>query len=356
MKEQNSFFKKLIKIGNYELSRANRPMIVAEISANHNGSIELAKETMLEAKKQGADAIKLQTYEADTITIDCNKDDFKINGGPWDGYRLYDLYKQAETPYSWHKDLFQFAKEIDLLCFSTPFDESAVDLLESLRAPAYKIASFEAIDLPLIKYVAQTQKPIIISTGIANFEEISEAVETVKSTGNNKLILLHCISSYPAPIEESNLLTMTDISAKFNTLVGLSDHTIGDTSSIVATSLGAVLIEKHFILKKSFGGPDAHFSMEPKDLKQLIHNTKNAHISLGSVGYEQKDAEKDNAKFRRSIYFVKDIKKGEIISNSHIRRIRPGFGIPPKFYNDVIGKKVKNDKSFGDPLLFEDFV
>jgi pseudaminic acid synthase len=355
MKEPKIFFKTKINIGSYSISQTSKPMVIAEISANHNGSIELAKKTMLQAKKNGADAIKLQTYEADTITIDCDKKDFQISEGPWAGYRLYDLYKEAETPFKWHAELFKYAHEIGLICFSTPFDESAVDLLESLEAPAYKIASFEAIDIPLIKYAASTMKPIIISTGIANLDEITEAVEAVKSVNNPNLILLHCISSYPAPIEQSNIHTMVDLSNRFNLLAGLSDHTIGNTASIVATSLGAAVIEKHFIVDRTLGGPDAHFSMEPNDLSALVRDVDLANQSLGSPGYEIKDAEIGNAVFRRSIYFVKAIKKGEIITEKHIRRIRPGFGVAPKHFPEILGKKAKNDRAFGDPVRFVDF-
>ena len=323
------------------------PYIVAETSANHNGSIDRAKEIMLQAKQCGANAIKLQTYTADTITINSNADDFLIKGGLWDGQSLYELYRSAETPFEWHKPLFDYAKSIHLTCFSTPFDESAVDLLEDLNAPAYKIASFEAIDLPLIKYVASTGKPMIISTGMANQCEIEEAVNCAKEAGCQDLILLHCISSYPAPIAQSNLLTIPDMAKRFDVLTGLSDHTLGTTVSIASVALGACFVEKHFTLSRQDKGPDSEFSLEPHELSELCFKSKEAWLSLGHAGYEQKEAEKQNLQFRRSLYFVSDLKAGQIISESDVRSIRPGFGIAPKFYTDVLGKKVNQPVSRG---------
>ena len=337
-----------VPINNRKIGSEYPPYILAELSANHNGSLQKALDTISEAKKCGADAIKLQTYTADTMTIDCNAEDFYIKGGLWDGYKLYDLYKQAQTPFEWHKEMFSHARKIGITCFSTPFDETAVDLLEDLNTPAYKVASFEATDLPLIKYIASTKKPMIISTGMANIEEIEEMIETAREAGCQDLIILHCISSYPAPINQSNLLTMPDIQKRFNVQVGLSDHTVSNTASIVATSLGATLIEKHFILDRNDKGPDSAFSIEPNELKVLCQDTKDTFSALGKAGYERKPAEEANIKFRRSIYFVKDMKKGEQINKEHIRRIRPGFGLAPKHFDDLIGRTVERDIKQGE--------
>ena len=318
------------------------PYVIAELSANHNGSLQRALDTISEAKARGADAIKLQTYTADTMTIDCDSEDFMIRGGLWDGYKLYDLYIEAQTPFEWHKAMFDHARDIGITCFSSPFDETAVDLLEDLNAPAYKIASFEATDLPLIKYVASTKKPMIMSTGMANLEEIEEMVQAARDGGCEEMIVLHCISSYPAPIEQSNLLTIPDLRERLGVHVGLSDHTITNTASIVATTLGAVLIEKHFILDRSDKGPDSSFSIEPDELEALVIQTKDASLSLGEAGYDKKPAEEANIKFRRSLYFVKDMEEGEIITKECIKRIRPGYGIAPKNLEIILGKKTKN--------------
>ncbi len=323
------------------------PYVIAELSANHNGVLQKALDTISEAKKCGADAIKLQTYSADTMTIDCDREEFYIRGGLWDGYKLYDLYQEAQTPFDWHKAMFDHARKVGITCFSTPFDETAVDLLEDLNTPAYKVASFEATDLPLIKYVAATKKPLIMSTGMANLEEIEEMVAAAREAGCNDLILLHCISSYPAPIEQSNLLTIPDMRKRLGVQIGLSDHTISNTASVVSVALGATLIEKHFILDRSEKGPDSDFSIEPDELKALCNDTKEAWSALGDAGYERKPAEEANIKFRRSVYFVKDMEAGEIITKAHIRRIRPGFGLPPKFEQQLIGKKVKGDIKIG---------
>ncbi len=323
------------------------PYVIAELSANHNGVLQKALDTISEAKKCGADAIKLQTYSADTMTIDCDREEFYIRGGLWDGYKLYDLYQEAQTPFDWHKAMFDHARKEGITCFSTPFDETAVDLLEDLNTPAYKVASFEATDLPLIKYVAATKKPLIMSTGMANLEEIEEMVAAAREAGCNDLILLHCISSYPAPIEQSNLLTIPDMRKRLAVQIGLSDHTISNTASVVSVALGATLIEKHFILDRSEKGPDSDFSIEPDELKALCNDTKEAWSALGDAGYERKPAEEANIKFRRSVYFVKDMEAGEIITKAHIRRIRPGFGLPPKFEQQLIGKKVKGDIKIG---------
>lgn len=343
-----------MKINGRLLGAGLPPYIVAEVSANHNGSIDRAKRIMLSAKQCGADAVKLQTYTADTMTLDSDNDDFLIKSGPWGGKTLYELYKWAETPYEWHKELFDYARSIDLTCFSTPFDESAVDLLESLNTPAYKIASFEMIDLPLVKYVASTKKPMIISTGMASLDEISEVVECARNSGCQDIILLHCISAYPAPLEQSNLLTIPDLSKKFNVLSGLSDHTLGVSASITAVALGACFIEKHFTLNRNDDGPDSKFSIEPSELSELCQKTKEAWKSLGSPGYQRIESEKENSVFRRSIYFVKDINKGDVISPMNIKRIRPGYGLAPKYYEQLIGRKLTRDVKRGEPVFWED--
>ena len=329
------------------------PYVVAELSANHNGLLQRALDTILAAKNCGADAIKLQTYTPDTITIDSDKDDFLIKGGLWDGYKLYDLYREASTPFEWHKAMFDYARKIGITCFSTPFDETAVDLLEDLNVPAYKVASFEATDLPLIKYIASTKKPLIMSTGMANFEEIEEMVETAKDAGCKDLILLHCISSYPAPIDQSNLLTIPDMRERLGIQIGLSDHSVTNTASVVASALGATLIEKHFILDRKENGPDSEFSIEPDDLTNLCKETKDAWLALGVPSYDSKSAEESSIKLRRSVYFVKDIGAGEIITKEHIRRIRPGYGLQPKYEQEIIGRIVNRDVKSGTATKWE---
>jgi len=329
------------------------PYIIAELSANHNGDINRAFETIKAAHESGADAIKIQTYTADTMTIDCDLEDFQIHGGLWDGYKLYDLYKWAETPFEWHKAIFEYAASLGITIFSTPFDESAVDLLESLNAPAYKIASFEATDLPLIRYVASKGKPMIMSTGMCSEEEISEAVSAANEAGCKNLVLLHCISSYPAPMDQANLLQMPCLSERFGTIPGLSDHTLGTTASVAAVALGACVIEKHFTLSRNDKGPDSEFSIEPDELKRLCKDTFDAWSAIGKAGFERQKAEEGNKHFRRSIYFVSDIKSGEIITPSHIRRIRPGFGLPPKYYDQLIGKRVSRDVTRGTATSWE---
>jgi pseudaminic acid synthase len=342
-----------MKINNRIISNQQPPYIIAELSANHNGSIERAFESIKAAKEAGVDAVKIQTYTADTMTIDCDRKEFQITGGLWDGYSLYDLYKEAQTPYEWHKPLFDYAKEIGITIFSTPFDETAVDLLEELEAPAYKIASFEMTDLPLVKYVAQTKKPMIISTGMANLEEITEVVKVAKENGCTDLILLHCISSYPASAEQSNLKTIPDLAERFGVITGLSDHTMGTTVATTSVALGACVIEKHFTLSRAEKGPDSEFSLEPQELKQLCIDTKIAWQSLGQAGYARKEAEKDNVKFRRSIYTVKDIKKGDKLTKENIKRIRPGFGLAPKYYEKILSKVAKFDIVRGMPISFD---
>ena len=340
---------KSVFIEGREIGLSRPPYVIAELSANHNGKLERALETISEAKARGADAIKLQTYTADTMTINCDRDDFLIKDGLWKGYQLHELYQQAQTPFEWHKQMFDHARSEGITCFSTPFDETAVDLLEDLNAPAYKLASFEATDLPLVKYIASTGKPMIMSTGMANLEEIIEMVDTARQAGCIDLVVLHCISSYPAPIEQSNLLTIPDLRDRLGVQVGLSDHTIDNTASIVATSLGATLIEKHFILDRADEGPDSTFSIMPAELESLCKQTRDAFSSLGHAGYERKPVEESNIKFRRSIYFVRDMKAGEEITAECIRRIRPGFGLEPKLEAHLIGKRVIKDVPRGTP-------
>ena len=343
-------------INNREIGKNNSPYIIAELSANHNGDIQRAFDLILAAKEAGADAVKIQTYTADTMTIDCDAEDFHIKGDLWDGYSLYDLYKEAQTPYEWHKPLFDYAKKIGITIFSSPFDETAVDLLEELNAPAYKIASFEMIDLPLVKYVAKTGKPMIISTGMANLREIEEVVEAAKNNGCQDLILLHCVSSYPAPIDQINLKTIPDLSKKFDVLSGLSDHTMGTTVATTSVALGACLIEKHFTLSRADKGPDSQFSLEPDELKQLCQNTKIAWQSLGKAGYERKAAEEGNIKFRRSIYAINDIKEGEDFTKENIKRIRPGFGLSPKHWDGLLLSKASCNIARGTPISFNEIL
>lgn len=344
-----------IFINDRPIGIGHAPYLIAELSANHNGSLQRALDTISVAKARRADAIKLQTYTADTMTIDCDSEDFMIRGGLWDGYKLYDLYKEAQTPFEWHKAMFDHARDIGITCFSTPFDETAVDLLEDLNAPAYKIASFEATDLPLIKYVASTKKPMVMSTGMANMEEIEEMVQAARDGGCEEMIVLHCISSYPAPVDQSNLLTIPDLRKRLGVHVGLSDHTVTNTASIVATALGAVLIEKHFIYDRSDKGPDSSFSIDPDELEILVNQTKDAASSLGAAGYERKPAEEANIKFRRSLYFVKDLKIGEVLTSEVVSRIRPGFGLPPKHLDFILGKKVIKDIKAGTPVSLDCF-
>jgi N-acetylneuraminate synthase len=339
-----------IIINDRKIGPEHRPYIIAELSANHNGSIELALATIKMAKDMGADAIKIQTYTADTMTIDCDREEFNITGGLWDGYSLYQLYQEAHTPYAWHERLFAYAKEIGITLFSSPFDETAVDLLESLETPAYKIASFELTDLPLIRYVAKTKKPIIMSTGMANLAEIEQAIHCAQQAGCQELIILHCISAYPASAEQSHLATIQDLAKKFNVIVGLSDHTLSNTVAITATALGASVIEKHVTLSRKNKGPDSEFSLEPLELEALCHETKSAWLALGVAGYELKPAEQKNKCFRRSIYFVEDIAENTTVTQQHIRRIRPGFGLAPKYFDEVLGKKTNQAIKRGTPV------
>jgi len=329
------------------------PYVIAELSANHNGSLDRALATIDEAKRCGADAVKLQTYTADTMTIDCDRPDFMIKGGLWDGYKLYDLYKWAETPYEWHQALFDYARRRGITVFSTPFDESAVDLLESLNTPAYKIASFEVLDLPLIRYVARTGKPIIMSTGMASEVEIDEAVTTAREAGCRDLVLLHCISSYPAPVDQVNLRQIPELTKRFDVLTGLSDHTMGTTASVAAVALGACVIEKHFTLSRADKGPDSEFSLEPVDLERLCADTRDAWFALGRPGFKRQEAEEGSKVFRRSLFFVRDLPAGHVIRPDDIRRIRPGMGLAPKFFDAVVGRRVVKNTSAGTPVAWE---
>ncbi len=335
------------KINGRAIGSSQPPYIIAELSANHNGSLERALKTIDAAYEAGADAIKLQTYTADTMTIDCDRDEFMIKGGLWDGYKLYDLYRWAETPFEWHQEMFTHARKLGLTVFSTPFDESAVDLLEELDAPAYKIASFENTDLPLIRHVARTGKPMIISTGMATEKEISEAVDAACGAGCTELVLLHCISSYPAPVNQANILQLAELGRSFDVLPGLSDHTLGTAVSVAAVALGACVIEKHFTLSRADKGPDSEFSAEPDEFQRLCKDTHAAWQALGQVGYNRQPAETENKIFRRSIYFVRDVSAGSVIGPNDIRRIRPGMGLKPKHYDSLIGKRLKVDVQRG---------
>jgi pseudaminic acid synthase len=323
--------------------------IIAELSANHGGDIEIAKQTIRAAKRTGADAIKLQTYTADTLTLDSDKEDFIIRSGSiWDGKTYFDLYKEAYTPWEWHEELYKTAKEEGLVCFSSPFDKTAVDLLESLDNPIYKIASFEITDVNLIAYAASKGKPIIISTGIAEYEDIKLAVETCREEGNNDITILKCTSSYPAPIVEANLVMMQRFAKDFNVKVGLSDHTLGNTVPIVATTLGATVIEKHFILDKSIGGPDASFSLDEKEFTEMVTAVREAEKALGKESYELTEKQKAGKDFSRSLYVAEDIKEGELITEKNVRSVRPGFGLHPKYLPEVLGKKAISDLEKGE--------
>ncbi|WP_293751040.1 pseudaminic acid synthase [uncultured Paraglaciecola sp.] len=326
------------------------PYVIAEMSANHNGNLDKAIEIIAMAKASGVDAVKIQTYTPDTLTIDCDFPDFQLTEGLWQGRSLYQLYQEAFMPWEWHKTLFDYAQNIGITLFSSPFDKTAVDLLEDLNAPAYKIASFEAIDLPLIQYVASTGKPMIISTGMADDEEISEAVNAAEEAGCQQLALLHCVSGYPAPASDYNLRTITDMQERFKLPIGLSDHTLDNITALSSVALGACIIEKHVTLDRSNGGPDDSFSLQPNELKQLTQDIKTAWAALGKVDYGRKSSEQTNVKFRRSLYFVKDIKAGEVVTDEHVKSVRPGFGLVPKNYPDVIGRTMLQAALRGTPV------
>lgn len=327
------------KIGNIPIGESHPPFIIAEMSGNHNQSIDKAFRIIDAAAEAGAHAIKLQTYTADTITLNVDNSDFRISDGQWKGRTLHELYEWAHTPWDWHERLFSYANDRDIMMFSSPFDTTAVDLLEDLNAPAYKIASFEAMDLALIRYTASTGKPLIISTGLANLDEISEAVEAARDGGCEQLSLLHCVSGYPAPASDYNLRTIPDMVSRFGLVCGLSDHTLDNSTAIAAVALGASIIEKHFTLDRNGGGPDDNFSLEPQGFKALCQETRNAWEALGQTDYDPKASEKDNIKFRRSLYFTENLQAGDIIGKTDVRSIRPGYGLAPKYIDDVIGKK-----------------
>jgi pseudaminic acid synthase len=337
-------------IGDHNLHK--KCLIIAELSANHGHDINIAIETVRAAKRAGADAIKLQTYTADTLTIDCDNEYFTIKEGLWKGRTLYNLYKEAYTPWEWHEELFRVAKEEDLICFSTPFDKTAVDFLEQFNPPAYKIASFEITDIPLIEYTAKRGKPIIISTGIADLADIQLAVETCRKVGNNDIILLKCTSSYPASLEESNLATIPNLAETFNVVPGLSDHTLGVIAPVVAVSLGAKVIEKHFILDKSIGGPDASFSLDEKEFTEMVSSVRQAEKSIGKIDYELNEKKKNSRKFSRSLFVVKNIKAGDKITEENVRSIRPGYGLHPRFLKEVLGKTAQTKINKGEPLTW----
>ena len=336
-----------ITIAGRKIGLAYPPYVIAEMSANHNGYIETAFKIIEEAKKSGADAIKMQTYTPDTLTLKCDLPDFSITDGLWAGRTLYDLYEWAHTPWDWHKPLFDRARQLDITIFSSPFDNTAINLLEDLNAPAYKIASFEAVDLPLIKYAASTGKPLIISTGMADAEEIQEAIDAAREGGCKQLAVLHCVSGYPAPAEDYNLRTIPNMIDRFGLVTGLSDHTLDNSTAITSVAMGASIIEKHFTLDRSGGGPDDGFSLEPAELIALCHAAKTAWSALGRVDYGRKPSEQENIKFRRSLYFVKDMKVGDVITSDCIRSVRPGFGISPKYIEALQGRILnKNVKAY----------
>lgn len=336
------------------IGAAHPPYIIAELSANHNGRLETALRIIEEAKKAGADAVKLQTYRPDTITLNSDAPDFQIHGGLWDGRSLYALYEQAHMPWDWHKPLFEHAHKVGITIFSSPFDRTAVDLLEDLNAPAYKIASFEAVDLPLIRYVAATGKPMIISTGMADAEEIAEAVAAAREGGCAHLVLLHCVSGYPAPAADYNLATIPDMIARFGCTVGLSDHTLDNTTAIASVVLGASIIEKHVTLDRTGGGPDDSFSLEPAELAALCRDAQTAWRALGQVDYGRKSSEQGNVQFRRSLYFVQDLNAGDVVTEDAVRSVRPGFGAAPKFWDEVIGSRLRRDIQKNTPVRMAD--
>jgi pseudaminic acid synthase len=346
----------MFKIGDYEIGETSPCFIIAELSANHNGDIDIAIETIRAAKRAGADAIKLQTYTADTITLNSRKDDFKIGSGTiWDGRYLHDLYKEAYTPWEWHKQLFDVAKEEGLVTFSSPFDHSAVDFLEKLDVPAYKIASFEITDIALIEYVASKGKPVIISTGIAEYADIELAIEACKRVGNDTVALLKCTSSYPAPIDQANMIMIQKMATDFNVITGLSDHTLGDTVAMVAVSLGAKIIEKHIILDKSIGGPDASFSLDEAEFKNMVDAVRRAESAIGVTSYSLTEKQRSGANFKRSLYISREMKIGDAATHDNIRSVRPGYSLHPKFLKDIIGKRALKAFSLGDRISLDDF-
>jgi len=343
-----------IRIDGRAIGPNEPPYVVAELSANHNGQLPIALRLIEEAKKAGADAVKVQSFKADTITLNCDSDEFKIRGGLWDGRTLYALYEEAQMPWEWHQPLFEHARKVGITLFSSPFDMTAIDMLEDLNAPAYKIASFEAVDLPLIKYAAQTGKPMIISTGMADAEEIQEAIAAARDGGCKELAVLHCVSGYPAPAHDYNLRTIPDMMDRFGLVIGLSDHTLDNTTALTSVAMGARIIEKHFTLDRSGGGPDDSFSLEPSELAALCQGVKTAWQALGRVDYGRKSSEQGNVKFRRSLYFVKSLKVGDEITPDAIRSVRPGFGLPTKYADALLGKRMSRDVNYGTAVAWQD--
>lgn len=343
-----------MKIDHYIINNSSNVFIIAELSANHNGSIDTAIETIRAAKRAGADCIKLQTYTADTITLDSDKDDFRIIGTIWDGKNLHKLYQEAYTPWEWHEQLFKVAADEGLVSFSSPFDFSSVDFLETLNVPAYKIASFEITDIPLIEYVASKGKPVIISTGIATTEDIELALDACHRNGNYDIAILKCTSSYPAPLEEANLIMVKDMAERYGVITGLSDHTMGSTAPVVATVFGAKIIEKHFILDRAIGGPDASFSMNEQEFTEMVKSVREAEKAIGSIDYNLTEKQIQGRDFCRSLYVAETIEQGEILTEKNIRSVRPGFGLHPKYYNSALGKKVKKKLTHGDRLSLDD--
>ncbi len=342
-----------IEIAGRAIGAGHSPYVIAEMSANHNGQLDKALALIEAAKAAGADAVKLQTYTPDTITLPYDSEDFRIRGGLWDGRTLYDLYQEAHMPWDWHAPLFEHARKLGITLFSSPFDTTAIDLLEDLGAPAYKIASFEAVDLPLIRYAARTGKPLIISTGMADAEEIAEAIAAAREGGCTALAVLHCVSGYPAPAEDYNLRTLPDMAERFGVAVGLSDHTLDNTTAIASVALGACIIEKHFTLDRRGGGPDDSFSLEPPELAALCVGVRTAWSALGHIDYGRKSSEQGNAQFRRSLYFVRDLAAGAPITEADVRSVRPGYGLAPKHLPQVLGQRVAAAVKAGTPVAWE---
>lgn len=343
-----------IAFGDFIIDSNSKTFVIAELSANHGHDINIAKQTIKAAKKAGADAIKLQTYTPDTLTIDCNNDYFKLNSGTlWDGRTLYELYSEAYTPWEWHRELMEYSKEMEILFFSTPFDKTAVDFLENLNVPMYKVASFEMMDIPLVEYIASKGKPIIMSTGVSTLSEIEEAVQACRRMGNNQIVLMKCTSEYPAMIEDANLITIPNMKDTFNVEVGLSDHTLGYIAPIVSVVLGAKVIEKHFILDKSIGGPDVSFSLDPKEFENMVKSIRDAEKSIGHIDYSMSSKKARNRIFGRSLFAVKDIKQGDSFTEENIKSIRPSDGIAPKHLSDILDKKAAVDIKRGTPLSWD---
>lgn len=343
-----------MQIGRCHITVNQRPKVIAELSANHDGSLDKALRTVRAAAEAGADAIKIQTYTPDSITLNSQRPEFFLQSGPWKGRSLYDLYEEAHTPLDWHPTLFEAAREAGIPIFSTPFDFSAVDLLEGLECPAYKISSFELVDLPLIRYAASTNKPLLISTGMGSLPEIAAAVEAATKAGSGDILIFHCISSYPAPISQANLLSIPKLISEFGTLVGLSDHTLGNTAAVAAASLGACAIEKHFTTSREDGGPDSSFSIEPQELTGLVKEVEASWQSLGVDDFSRTETEAANRSLRRSLYFVKTVRAGEVVMADAVRSVRPAQGLPPDEITRVIGRRVKNDRGYGDPVTYQD--